>query len=140
MASDVTQRYRPGVFADPNLDLAMKTIYDQVYSLNDAALLAVDEVDAANDQALASGVTTVTGVQNGIATGLATVTNVVVSLDSGGSPLNEWVTANPNARQAGKIDIQVSKPTASGNNTPIASTTARTVRWMAFGNRVTTNT
>lgn len=137
-STNVSQRFRPKVFSDPDLDLAMKTIYDQVYSLNDAALLAVDDINEDTDQSLASGVTTVTGSQNGIATGLTTVTNVTVSLDSGGSPLNEWVNGNPNSRQAGKIDIQVWKPTASNDNTPIASTTARTVRWFAFGKRTQT--
>lgn len=138
MTSSTTKRYRPAVYKDPQLDLDLKTIFDQVYSLDDSALQAVDNVKDDSDQALASGVSKITGSQNGIATGLSTVTNVTVSLDSGGTPLNEWVTGNPNSRQAGKIDIQVWKPTASNDTTPIASTTARTVRWFAFGKRAQT--
>lgn len=129
MADTQTKRFRPKAFSDPELDIAFKVAYDQLYTLNDSAVLSV----GVNNSGLASGVAKVTGSQNGIATGLATVTNVVVSLDSGGSPLNEWVNGNPTTRQAGKIDIQVWKPTAAGNNTPIASTTERTVRWLAFG-------
>lgn len=133
-SSNTTNRYRPGNYPeDSQLAVDMKTIYDQVYSLNEQALLGVG-MDT--PPALASGVTTVTGSQNGIATGLATVTNVIAVVDSDGAPCNEIVTPRPNPNQAGRIDLFVWKPTAAGDTTPIASTTARKIRWFAVGERV----
>lgn len=133
MANTQLKRYRPGKFADPELDIAIKTAYDQIYTVGDQSIAGVQ-----NNQGLASGVTTVTGSQNGIATGLATVTNIVASIDSEGVALNEWVNPRPTPNAPGLIDLYVWKPTAAGDNTPIASTTPRLVRWIAIGSRVST--
>ena len=128
--ANTIKRYRPSSYPDPQLNLDMKTAYDQLSSLSDSAVFALE-----SNQALASGSTTVTGTQNRIDTGLGSVANVTVSLDTGGSPVNEWPTATPTPNANGLINIAVYKPTAAGNNTPIASTTPRLVRWFAFGSR-----
>ena len=130
MADTQIKRYRPHVYQDPSLDLDLKTAYDQIYTLEDQSVQGV-----VNNQALASGSTDVLGSQNGIETGLATVTNVVASLDGGGAALNEWVNARPTPNVKGAISLAVWKPTAAGDTTPIASTTTRTVRWIAVGTR-----
>ena len=115
MSSTTIKRYRPSSYDNPQLNLDMKTAYDQIYSLNDSAIFSLQI-----DQALASGSVMVTGSTNRVVTGLAIVANVVVSLDTGGSPVNEWVVARPTPNAKGLIDIAVFKPTAAGNNTPIA--------------------
>jgi len=80
------------------------------------------------------GTTTVTGSKLSVATGLATVTRVVAMINSDGQPLNEIVTARPaKVGSDGSIDLFVFKPTAAGNTTPIASTTARVVEWWVMG-------
>lgn len=133
-ASNDTQRYRPGNYPDdPQLALDMKTIYDQVYTLNDQALLGTG---VPNQASLASGTTLVTGSKNGIATGLATVTNVVPSIDSGAAGgSTDIVSARPNPAQPSKIDIFVWQ---SDGVTP--SATPRTVRWFAVGGRASSAT
>ena len=80
------------------------------------------------------GSTTVTGSKLAIPTGLSNVIRVVAMINSDGAPLNELVTARPaKAGPAGAIDIFIWKPTAAGNTTPIASTTARVVEWWVMG-------
>jgi hypothetical protein len=80
------------------------------------------------------GSTTVTGSKLGVATGLTTVTRVVAMINSDGLPLNELVTARPaKAGPDGAIDLFVWKPTAAGDTTPIASTTAQNVEWWVMG-------
>lgn len=133
-ASNDTQRYRPGNYPDdPQLALDMKTIYDQVYTLNDQAVLGTS---ISAQPALVTGVTTVTGSQNGIATGLASVTNVVPSIDSGAAGgSTDIVSARPNPAQPSKIDIFVWQ---SDGVTP--SATPRTIRWFAVGKRASSAT
>jgi len=136
MADASTRRWRPPTLKGPSeinrdaLDLALKTAFDNTYGLELQAILGV-----AAGQGLASSSTKVTGSKNGIATGLDTVVNVVASIDNGVSALNEWVSARPSPNTKGAIDLFVWKPTAAGDTTPIASTTERTVRWIATGNR-----
>jgi hypothetical protein len=130
MTNSTIKRYRPSSYADPQLNLDLKVAYDQIYSLNDSAFFSLD-----TDQALASSSKTVTGTANRVDTGLGSVANVTASLDTGGSPVNEWVVATPTPNAQGLIDIAVFAPTAPGNNTPIASTTPRLVRWIATGPR-----
>lgn len=79
------------------------------------------------------GTATVTGSLSGIVTGLARVATVTASLNTGGSATNFTVTANPNKTAPGSIDIQVWMPTAAGNTTPIAATSAVSVHWYATG-------
>jgi hypothetical protein len=133
-ASNDTQRYRPGNYPnDPQLALDMKTAYDQIYTLNEQAVLGTSISD---QPALVSGTTTVTGSQNGIATGLASVTNVIPAIDSGSAGgSTDIVSARPNPTQVGRIDIFVWQ---SDGVTP--SATARTIRWFAVGKRASSAT
>lgn len=131
VASNATRRFRPKVFPDPDLDLGMKNAYDRIETLEDQAIIDPERVNAG----LASGATNVTGSQNGVETGLVSVSRVVASLEVA-SAVNEWVTAMPSPRGKGLIDIYVWAPTAAGNNTPVASTTKRSVTWFAIGARV----
>jgi hypothetical protein len=111
----------------------MKTIYDQVYTLNDQAVVGTGISD---QPALASGVTKVTGSTNGIATGLASVTNVIPAIDSGDAGgSTDIVSARPNPVQVGRIDIFVWQ---SDGVTP--SPTERTIRWFATGKRASSAT
>jgi len=80
------------------------------------------------------GSTTVMGSKLGVATGLTSVVRVVAMINSDGAALNEIVSARPaKAGPNGAIDLFVWKPTAAGNTTPIASTTARNVEWWVMG-------
>lgn len=126
MASNTTNRYRPKKFADPELDIALKTIFDIHYTLDDQAIIGV----VTRNQALASGSTMVTGSQNSVVTGLATVGNVIASIDSEGNPLNEFVSVRPTPRGKGLIDISVWTVAAAPSVTP------RLIRWFAIGDRV----
>jgi len=78
------------------------------------------------------GQTTVTGSSLSIPTGLATISQVTAVIDQGATAHNFWVSATP-SQQPGCIDIYVWQPTAAGNNTPIACTTAVVVRWSVRG-------
>jgi hypothetical protein len=78
------------------------------------------------------GQTVVTGSQLSIPTGLLTVTAVTATIDNGATAHNFWVSAVI-SQQPGCIDIYVWKPTAAGNTTPIACTSAVTVRWSVRG-------
>lgn len=79
-----------------------------------------------------SGKTTVTGSAKSIPTGLATVTDVTVSIDNGATAHNFWVSGVI-SQQPGCIDIYCWQPTAAGDNTPIACTSAVVVRWSVNG-------
>lgn len=119
--------YPPNFPENQELSNSFKVAFDTIYGVQQQSVRG-----ATGGMAVASGITTVTGAGNGIATGLSGVSNVVAGI-GGNSAINEWVTARatPNAR--GKIDLFVWKPTAAGDNTPVASTTARQVSWIAFG-------
>jgi|SRR5580765_3474173 len=78
------------------------------------------------------GNTVVTGKTLSIPTGLLTVTQVTAVIDNGATAHNLWPSATI-SQQPGCIDIYVWKPTAAGDNTPIAATTAVTVRWSVRG-------
>jgi len=80
-----------------------------------------------------SGHETVTGSDTGLATGLATVAQVIASIDNGATATNFWVTARVNPVNHSLIDLFVWQPTAAGNNTPVACTTAVVVRWWVTG-------
>ena len=99
-----------------NLDLAIQTMYNLVYT-------------AANTPTK-FGSSQVTGSLSSVATGLSAVAQVVATVQSS-TAINEWATVTLNAD--GTFNIFVWKPTAAGDTTPIASTTARTVLWAAQG-------
>jgi hypothetical protein len=93
----------------------------------------------ANDSQLESmiactqfGQTTVTGSSLSIPTGLTSVSQVTATIDQGATAHNFTISASP-SQQPGCIDIYVWKPTAAGNNTPIACTTPVIVRWSVRG-------
>jgi len=87
-----------------------------------------------------SGTETVTGSKTGILTGLTLVERVVSSIDNGATATNLTVTSRVNPLLKSAVDIFVWKPTSSGDNTPIAATTAVTVHWWATGTGITTGT
>lgn len=128
------QRWRPAPFEGigeldkHQLDLALKTIYDVHYTLEQSAVAAV-----VAGSRMASGALSVKGSLKAVASGLNTLSNVTVSIDAGAAPTNRWVTATPSKTVPGAFDVFVWKPTATGDNTPIAETAAVTVRWHAFG-------
>lgn len=125
MATSTEKRWRPSPFLDRQLDLAMRTLFDQVYTLDDNTVQGVTK-----GIRVTSGVELVTGSKKGIATGLTTVSNVQVSLRSA-TALNEWVTFD--IRTGGVLDLYVWRPTGVADTTPIASTTQRTVHWSCVG-------
>jgi hypothetical protein len=130
------KRWRPDPFDLPQdidkaaLDLAIKTAYDSIYGLEASSPQLPDALVGSSQSA---GALAVTGSAKSVATGLKTVSNVVVSIDNGSVATNLWVTAAPSATVMGTIDIFVWKPTASNNNTPIAATSAVSIRWHAWG-------
>ena len=142
------------------LDLAMRTVFDGVYLLENVVGVNVNALDAdagtltddvtaldaavtavqaeyvavrpaAAGKRVAWGSSTVTGSLTDIATGLATVEQVVATIQSSAA-INEWVTTALNATP-GEIDLYVWRVTGVADTTPIASITGRVVRWLAVG-------
>lgn len=128
------RRWRPGSFGDKNLDIAMRVIFDSLTELEDKGLSNPD-----SGFQVVTGTTTVTGSVTGIVTGLAIVDRVIASIE-GGDAVNEWVTARPTPDTEGSLDLFAWKPTAVADTTPIASTTAREIAWIAFGPTPENNT
>ena len=122
-----TKRWRPPPTGNVELDNALKLAFDSVYSLENIAVLSVE-----TGITIASGTSKVTGSEKEIATGLSEVVRVVACLEIA-TAVNEWVTAEPSPTLVGGVDIYVWKPTAAGDNTPIAGTTERDVAWIAWG-------
>jgi hypothetical protein len=129
------QRWRPGPFEGipgeldrHQLDVAIKTIYDHSYGLEQSSVQAVVQ-----GSRMASGVVNVAGRLNAVVTGLTTLSNVVATVDSGGTPSNKWVTATPSTTVPGAFDVAVWHPTSSTDNTPALILTVAMVRWIAFG-------
>lgn len=121
------RRWRPGSFEDKNLDIAMRVLFDSTTELEDKGLSS-----PTSGFQVVTATATVTGSVLGIVTGLPSVARVIASIESGDA-VNEWVTARETPDTDGSIDLFVWAPTASGDNTPIASTTAREIAWIAFG-------
>jgi hypothetical protein len=118
----------PGEIDRHMLDLGFKAIYDHSYALEQTAVQA-----PTLGSKMASGALSVVGSVKAVVTGLATLSNVTVSIDAGATPTNRWVTATPSTTVPGAFDVYCWKPTAAGDNTPIAETAAVTVRWHALG-------
>lgn len=129
------QTWRPGSFLNLHLRLLNPKMAPQVSQELDQAIqftynnTANLQVQIASRQA---GVATVTGSQLAIPTGLSKVKNCSGSIDNGSTAHNFWVSVVPSATP-GAVDIFVWQPTAAGNNTPTAGTTAVKVRWIADG-------
>ena len=119
----IQQRWRPKPFADPEQDLATKTIFDNVYGLEATATQAVKALQGSKTS---SGAISVTGSMKGVATGLSTLSNVVVSIDNGSTPTNMIVTATPSTITAGTFDIYCWISSA-------LATTPMLIRWIAWG-------
>jgi len=80
---------------------------------------------------IARGETVVTGTAD-IATGLTTVVQAVACLEADPS-LNAHLVSVADSGVGGNITLKVWKPTGAADCTPIASTTATSVRWIAVG-------
>lgn len=104
-----------------------------------AATSSGPEVDGiASGYKLARGVSTPTGGSDTIATTLATVVAVAVALEDEPTLTHMWSQADigdqAGSPAAGSFILTSSKPTATGNVTPIASTTPFSpVNWVAIG-------
>jgi hypothetical protein len=110
------------------VDKWMQRIYTAHANLNGTAIQAAATGGAFQ---IAVGNESVTGSKTGIDTGLDEVAQVLASIDNGSTATNFWVTATIHPSDKSQIDLYVWKPTAAGNTTPIAATTAVTVRWLA---------
>lgn len=125
--------WRPGSFVNvppeqqgKEIDLAFRVAFDSLAQNESKGL----QNPSGQDLRVTWGSSSVTGSLTRISTGLAAVVQVVASLDSAAA-INEIVTVA--LGDEGEIALFVWKPTAAGDTTPIASTTARTVRWIAVG-------
>ncbi len=111
-------------------DRGFTRIYQAHNQLQGTAILS--PVQGAGFKVL-GGVTIVTGSKIGLASGLTNVVTVTVSISNGAVATNFWPTASINSLDHSKIDLYCWKPTAAGNNTPIAATTAITLHWWVTG-------
>lgn len=115
------------------LDKWLPRIFGAHGALNSTAIQAAQ---SGTGFQVVHGSTSVLGSKVGFASGLAQVTNVQASIDNGAVATNFTVSARPSISVLGGIDIYVYQPTAVANTTPIAATTAVTVRWWAQGTTV----
>lgn len=124
--------WRPYPFKDPDIDLAMKTIFDSTYGLKATAVTAVSALQGSK---MSSGAITVPagGSMKAIASGLGTLSNIIASIDNGSTPTNMTVSATPNTVTPGTFDLFVFQPTSSSVNTPVLATTPVLIRWHAWG-------
>lgn len=129
------QTWRPGSFLGLHALLANPRTAPQVSQAIDQAFTFAYQNTTSLQAQLASrqaGKAVVTGSQKAIPTGLSAVKNCSGSIDNGSTAHAFTVTVTPSA-MPGAIDIFVWQPTAAGNTTPTAGTTAVTVRWIADG-------
>lgn len=108
------------VAASATMDFAIRQAYQNMTTLE--SMIAARQ----------SGAATVTGSRTNIPTGLSSVRQVQGSIDNGSTAHNFWCSVVV-SKLPGCIDIYVWQPTAAGNNTPIACTSAVVVRWVADG-------
>lgn len=131
--SDSKQPFRPGSFA--NFASAIRTDPSGVSrQLDHAFQMTFHNISGLNSLVNSTryGKATVTGNLLQFPTGLARVDDCTATIDNGAVAHNFWISVQP-SKKAGCIDIYVWKPTAAGNNTPVAATTAVSVRWSAKG-------
>jgi len=126
-------RWRPPSFVDFHRQIGRNPM--QASRELDSAIQRAYTNDSQLENMIAAtqvGQVTVTGSALSVSTGLASVSQVTASIDNGSTAHNFWVGASP-SQQPGCVDLFVWQPTAAGNNTPIACTTAVVVRWIARG-------
>lgn len=114
------------------LDRALPRLYDSHASLDSTAIKAPA---FGSGFVVDTGHATVTGSLTNIQTRLTIVEQVVASIDNGAVASNSWVTATIVPDNKSRISLYVWKPTAVGDTTPIASTTATLVRWWCSGSQ-----
>ena len=128
-------RWRPESFLNFHDLMTRPTTAPQASRTLDRAIQQAYQNDSQLENMIACtqfGQTVVTGSQKSIPTGLLTVAQVTAVIDNGATAHNFWVSATI-SQQPGCVDLYVWMPTAAGNNTPIAATTAVTVRWSVRG-------
>lgn len=126
-------RWRPESLLDFHRQLASNP--EQAARSLDKAVQQAYQNDSTLESMIACtqyGKTVVTGSQTSIATGLLTVTAVTAVIDNGAVAHNFWVSAVI-SKQPGCIDLYIWMPTNAATNTPIACTSAVTVRWSVRG-------
>ena len=126
-------RWRPPSFVDFHRQIGKNPM--QASRELDSAIQRAYTNDSQLENMIAAtqvGQVTVTGSALSVSTGLASVSQVTASIDNGSTAHNFWVSGVI-SQQPGCVDIYVWQPTAAGNNTPIACTTAVVVRWIARG-------
>lgn len=134
-AKALQTRWRPESFLNIHTLLTNPATAPQAARSLDRAIQQAYQNDSQLENMAACtqfGKTVVTGSQKGIPTGLSTVSQVTVSVDNGATAHNFWVSGVI-SQQPGCIDIYCWQPTAAGNNTPIATTGALTIRWSVRG-------
>lgn len=107
--------------ADPELDLAVKTIYDLHYTLQQTALNTL-----ANGETVARGTASVKGSLT-IDTGLSQVSNIVGTINGGSAGFAEILSCRPTPNKLGHVDFFIWTTAAA------PSTTTREVQWQATG-------
>lgn len=129
----VQTTWRPESFVD--FHHRLRTNPDQLSRALDQAIRQAHNGLAMLNSMIAcrqSGSAKVTGSVKNIPTGLSSVRQVQASIDNGATAHNFWVSAVI-SQTPGAVDLYVWQPTAANNTTPIAATTAVTVRWIADG-------
>lgn len=125
------QRWRPApILSDQNLDLAIKTAFDNTSNLESTS---PQSPVALHGSQISSGAVVVTGVMKGVATGLGTLSNVVGSVDTGGTPNSFTWSVTPSTSTPGTFDVYIFQPTSSSITTPVQSSSPVTFRWLAWG-------
>jgi hypothetical protein len=122
--------WRPAPFKDPELDLAIKSAYDNISGLQASSLQAIEALQGSK---MSTGAISVTGSMKGVATGLSTLSNVVAGIDTGSTPTNMTTSVTPSSQTPGTFDIYVFSPTSTSDNTPTLASGAAIVRWHAWG-------
>lgn len=126
-------RWRPESFVDFHRMLTRAP--EQASRTLDQAIRIAYNNDSQLENMVAStqfGSSVVTGKSLSIPTGLSAVSQVTAVIDNGATAHNFWPSATI-SQQPGCIDIYVWMPTAAGNTTPIAATSAVIVRWSVRG-------
>lgn len=127
-------RWRPPTFLDLHSRLAGSRPQDVSFDVDRAFNVAYQNMSQLENMIACrqSGEVVVTGSAKGVKTGLSTVSQVTVSIDHGATAHN-FTVSGVISQFPGAIDIYCWQPTGVNNTTPIACTTAVTVRWIATG-------
>jgi len=124
---------------DANVKIELDRFFKYIYSSHGSlSSTAVKAPAFGSGFAVQSGSLSVKGSKTGIATGLSTVSHAVASVDNGATASAYTVSCRPSPTVTGGIDVYVWQPTAAGDTTPTAATSAVTVHWWATGGAATT--